>query len=100
MNQEKWFDQLADINSWKAKDDQIVWTENREKRWKNLPGSEIHPMNWSESDSENFINNFIRTPMMAHSFPPPPPKPDSPPEVSYSCVHAMHIHGVPNLSNN
>ncbi|EZA49569.1 Limkain-b1 [Ooceraea biroi] len=78
--QEKWFDQLEDMNSWKAQLDKIVWAENRDKHWKNLPNSEIHPINWPENDNESFINNLIRTPMMQRNFPPPPPKPDSPPE--------------------
>jgi len=81
MNHEKWLDHLTDINSWKSKDDKILWAENRDKRWKNLPNSGIHPINWSESNNECFINNLIRAPIMQYNFPPPPPKPDSPPEV-------------------
>jgi len=80
MMDEKWIDQL-NMNSWKTKNDKTLWSETRDKHWKNL-NSEERSINWpiSESGGQNFLNSLIRTPIMQH-FPPPPPKPDSPPEV-------------------
>lgn len=78
---EKWIDQLTtNINSWKGKEDKDLWSENRIKHWKSLTSSEERSINWPESGSESFLKSLIRTPMQ-HDFPPPPPKPDSPPEV-------------------
>ncbi|XP_012523334.1 meiosis regulator and mRNA stability factor 1 isoform X2 [Monomorium pharaonis] len=78
---EKWIDQLTNVNSWNAKDNKAVWSETSNKHWKNLPNSEERPINWPipESGGESFLNSLIRTPIM-RNFPPPPPKPDSPPE--------------------
>jgi len=78
---EKWIDQLTNMNSWKMKDDKTLWSETRDKHWKNL-NSEERSINWpvSESGGQSFLNSLIRTPIMQR-FPPPPPKPDSPPEV-------------------
>lgn len=80
-NHEKWIDQLTNVNSWKMKEDQVLWSENRIKRWKNLKSSEERSNNWPESGGESFLKSLIRTPIM-HEF-PPPPKPDSPPEVLF-----------------
>ncbi|XP_025991356.1 meiosis regulator and mRNA stability factor 1 isoform X4 [Solenopsis invicta] len=78
---EKWLDQLTNVNSWKAKDDKAVWSETCDKHWKNLPNSEKRSNNWPalESGGESLLNSLMRTPIM-RNFPPPPPKPDSPPE--------------------
>ncbi|XP_011707521.1 PREDICTED: meiosis arrest female protein 1 homolog isoform X4 [Wasmannia auropunctata] len=78
---ENWIDQLTNMSSWKAKNDKGLWPETRDKHWKNLPNSEEHSINWavSESGGESFLNSLIRTPIQ-RKFPPPPPKPDSPPE--------------------
>ncbi|KYN00174.1 Limkain-b1 [Cyphomyrmex costatus] len=80
MDHEKWIDQLTSINSWKTKDDKALWSED--KHWKNLPSSEERTTNWPvpESGGESFLNSLMRTPIMQCNFPPPPPKPDSPPE--------------------
>ncbi|XP_018371437.1 PREDICTED: meiosis arrest female protein 1 homolog isoform X4 [Trachymyrmex cornetzi] len=82
MDHEKWIDQLTNINSWKTKDDKTLWSEVCDKHWKNLPSSEERTTNWpvSESGGESFLNSLMRTPIMQCNFPPPPPKPDSPPE--------------------
>ncbi|XP_018346736.1 PREDICTED: meiosis arrest female protein 1 homolog isoform X3 [Trachymyrmex septentrionalis] len=82
MDHEKWIDQLTNINSWKMKDDKSLWSEVCDKHWKNLPSSEERTTNWpvSESGGESFLNSLMRTPIMQCNFPPPPPKPDSPPE--------------------
>lgn len=82
-NHEKWINQLTNINSWKVKEDKALWSENRIKHWKNLTSLEERSINWSESGSESFLKSLIRTPIMQHDFPPPPPKPDSPPEVLF-----------------
>ncbi|XP_070163124.1 meiosis regulator and mRNA stability factor 1 isoform X2 [Polyergus mexicanus] len=79
-NHEKWIDQLTNINSWKVKEDKALWSENCIKHWKNLTSLEERSINWSESGGESFLKSLIRTPIMQHDFPPPPPKPDSPPE--------------------
>lgn len=85
MDHEKWIDQLTNINSWKTKDDKALWSEVCDKHWKNLPSSEERTTNWpvSESGGESFLNSLMRTPIMQCNFPPPPPKPDSPPEVLF-----------------
>ena len=80
-NHEKWINQLTNSNSWKEKEDKALWSENRIKHWKNLASSEERSINWPESGGETFLKSLIRTPIMQHDFPPPPPKPDSPPEV-------------------
>lgn len=82
---DKWINQSTNINSWKAKDGKALWSENRDKHWKDLPNSEERSVNWpvQESGGEIFLNSLIRTPILQHNFPPPPPKPDSPPEVIF-----------------
>lgn len=82
---EKWFEHVTGINSWKTKEERTFWSKDCDKHWKNLQSIEDHSINWpiAESGGESLMKSLIRTPIMRHNFPPPPPKPDSPPEVSY-----------------
>ncbi|XP_011141552.1 meiosis regulator and mRNA stability factor 1 isoform X1 [Harpegnathos saltator] len=79
---EKWFEHVTSVNSWKAKEERSFWSKDCDKHWKNLQSIEDHSINWpiSESSSESLMRSLIRTPIMRHNFPLPPPKPDSPPE--------------------
>lgn len=99
---EKWIEQLTNINSWKTKDDKTLWSETRDKHWKILPNSKERSTNWpvSESGGESFLNSLIRTPIMQRNFPPPPPKPDSPPEVLFkSTLIFILIYGPIKIIN-
>lgn len=83
-NHEKWLEQhIVSLNSWKAKDERALWLKDSDKYWKNLQGSGDQSINWPmpRNGSESLLKSLIRTPIMQHNFPPPPPKPDSPPEV-------------------
>lgn len=71
-------------NSWKQNEDNHFWTQDCEKHWKVLTYSEERSNNWPlfENNNEDFLKSLIHTPtIMQNDFPPPPPKPDSPPEV-------------------
>ncbi|XP_043489751.1 meiosis regulator and mRNA stability factor 1 isoform X1 [Polistes fuscatus] len=69
--------------SWKQNEDNHFWTQDCEKHWKVLTHLEERANNWPLFENNNEgLKNFIHTPtIMQNDFPPPPPKPDSPPEV-------------------
>ncbi|XP_066603618.1 meiosis regulator and mRNA stability factor 1 isoform X2 [Prorops nasuta] len=73
----KWLTQVND-NSWNQQNN--LWPHDTNDHWKTLKNSNDQ-QNWPmlETGSEILLKSLIRTPIM-HCFPPPPPKPDSPPE--------------------
>ncbi|KAG7210665.1 hypothetical protein KM043_012173 [Ampulex compressa] len=77
----KWGNEGDDNNSWKHSEEN-TWSKECNKHWKAKQTAEETSVNWtlSETGSESFLKSLIRTPIIQHGFPPPPPKPDSPPE--------------------
>lgn len=86
----KWLEQAVENpDSWKPMDKSNAWPkESRDKSWKSSP-AEDQLANWSsqENGSESFLKSLMRTPIVPHTFPPPPPKPDSPPEVTIPFIY-------------
>ncbi|XP_029037560.1 meiosis regulator and mRNA stability factor 1 isoform X1 [Osmia bicornis bicornis] len=68
-------------NSWKETDENNLWVKESERSWKSS-ASENQLVSWSlqENGSESFLKNLMQTSITSRGFPPPPPKPDSPPE--------------------
>ncbi|KAK2576438.1 hypothetical protein KPH14_005771 [Odynerus spinipes] len=81
----KWIgDTSKGHNSWKQNKENNLWSQECDKHWKTLTDPENQSNNWLlfENGNEDFFKNLIHTPTIIKSdFPPPPPKPDSPPEV-------------------
>ncbi|XP_054008380.1 meiosis regulator and mRNA stability factor 1 isoform X1 [Hylaeus anthracinus] len=78
----KWTEQtIGSQHSWKHPEENSVWSKESDKHWK-TSSSEDQLGNWAleENGSESFLKSLMRTPIISHGFPPPPPKPDSPPE--------------------
>nr|XP_012145387.1 PREDICTED: meiosis arrest female protein 1 isoform X2 [Megachile rotundata] len=78
----KWAGQTVENqSSWKQTDENNLWSKESEKSWKSS-ASENQLASWSlqENGSESFIKNLMHTSIISRGFPPPPPKPDSPPE--------------------
>ncbi|CAK9817150.1 Meiosis regulator and mRNA stability factor 1 [Anthophora quadrimaculata] len=69
----KWTEQIVENqSSWKQMDKNNLWPKK----------SEDQLVNWTlqENGSESLLKSLLRTPSVPRGFPPPPPKPDSPPE--------------------
>ncbi|XP_043257610.1 meiosis regulator and mRNA stability factor 1 [Colletes gigas] len=78
----KWTGQTIESqHSWKQIEKNSMWSKESDRDWK-TSSSEDQLVPWSlqENGSESFLKSLMRTPIMPHGFPPPPPKPDSPPE--------------------